>query len=132
MFGIPNLSGSFYSKQFPHHLGNLSRLQYLDLSNYIDGFIFPGPIMDDITWVSSLSSLRYLDLSGITIGSHIDWFHPIINMLPSLHTLKLAFTFIVFLPLNSSISPLYIHRPLYEWHQFTIPISLATLLASCI
>ncbi|KAF5794251.1 putative non-specific serine/threonine protein kinase [Helianthus annuus] len=123
-----NLSGSFYSKAVPHHLGNLSRLQYLDLSNYIDGFIFPGPIMDDITWVSSLSSLRYLDLSGITIGSHIDWFHPIINMLPSLHTLKLAFTFISIPSIKFiNFTSLYSLDLSMNGINSTIPISLANL-----
>ncbi|KAI3754580.1 hypothetical protein L1987_54367 [Smallanthus sonchifolius] len=45
--------------------------------------------LDNLGWVSSLSSLRYLDLSGITIGNHTDWFYPV-NMLPSLLTLKLV------------------------------------------
>ncbi|XP_076926641.1 uncharacterized protein LOC143589897 [Bidens hawaiensis] len=47
--------------------------------------------MDDLGWVSSLLSLRYLDLSGITIGKLIDWFDPV-NMLPSLLTLNLAWS----------------------------------------
>ncbi|KAL8258065.1 hypothetical protein R6Q59_030106 [Mikania micrantha] len=90
-----NLSGSCFSEGVvPHHLGNLSRLQVLDLRS---GFIFsygviylqPPVIVNDLRWVSSLSSLRYLDLSGISIGKLTDWFHPI-NMLPSLLTLNLA------------------------------------------
>ncbi|KAJ0721460.1 putative non-specific serine/threonine protein kinase [Helianthus annuus] len=90
-----NLSVSFSGGGVvPHHLGNLSRLQYLDLSYYfvtnIGNFDFrEAPKLDDMGWVSSLWSLRYLDLSGISIGNHIDWFHPI-SMLPSLLTLNLA------------------------------------------
>ncbi|KAD2804390.1 hypothetical protein E3N88_37767 [Mikania micrantha] len=78
----------------PHHLGNLSRLQYLDLRNFFipadEGTTFlPAPSVDDLRWVSSLSSLRYLDLSGIVIDEQIDLLHPV-NMLPSLLTLNLA------------------------------------------
>ncbi|KAL8258094.1 hypothetical protein R6Q59_030135 [Mikania micrantha] len=90
-----NLSGSGFSEGVvPHHLGNLSRLQVLDLRNF---FIFndegmtglPAPTVDDLRWVSSMSSLRYLDLSGIVLDQQIDWLHPV-NMLPSLLTLNLA------------------------------------------
>ncbi|KAD2804346.1 hypothetical protein E3N88_37723 [Mikania micrantha] len=108
-----NLSHSSFSEGVvPHHLGNLSRLQVLDLRSifiFDDGFgNFLAPIVDDLRWVSSLSSLRYLDLSGISIGNHTDWFHPV-NMLPSLLTLNLADTginipstqFVNFTSLNS-------------------------------
>ncbi|KAF5774852.1 putative non-specific serine/threonine protein kinase [Helianthus annuus] len=48
-------------------------------------------MMDGLGWVTTLSSLRHLDLSGINIGKHIDWFHPV-NMLSSLRTLNLAWS----------------------------------------
>ncbi|KAD2804403.1 hypothetical protein E3N88_37780 [Mikania micrantha] len=90
-----NLSGSGFSEGVvPHHLGNLSRLQYLDLRNFfilgdesITGLL--APTVDDLRWVSSMSSLRYLDLSGIVMDPQIDWLH-LVNMLPSLLTLNLA------------------------------------------
>ncbi|KAD2804370.1 hypothetical protein E3N88_37747 [Mikania micrantha] len=85
---------------------------------------FPAPIVDDLRWVSSLSSLRYLDLSGIDIGNHIDWFHPV-NMLPSLLTLNLASTgitnipstqFVNFTSLNSlDLSMNYINSTIPLW-----------------
>ncbi|KAD2804475.1 hypothetical protein E3N88_37852 [Mikania micrantha] len=89
-----NLSGSGFSEGVvPHHLGNLSRLQVLDLrSTFImsyESMWILAPIVDDLRWVSSLSSLRYLDLSGIVISDHTDWFHRL-TMLPSLLTLNLA------------------------------------------
>nr|XP_043620158.1 receptor-like protein EIX2 [Erigeron canadensis] len=101
-----NLSFSGFSGIVPHHLGNLSRLQYLDLSmdryyylSYIPGpYYYDSPLLvDDIWWVSSISSLKHLDLSGISIGEHTDWFHSL-NMLPSLLKLKLAFCDINYIP----------------------------------
>ncbi|KAJ0763632.1 putative non-specific serine/threonine protein kinase [Helianthus annuus] len=104
-----NLSASGFEGAVPHHLGNLSRLQYLDLKNYFvkeDSYYDQTSIerqrlnwltIDDLGWVSSLSSLRYLDLSGILIGEDIDWLHPV-NMLPSLLTLNLAMSDIINIP----------------------------------
>nr|XP_043633233.1 receptor-like protein EIX1 [Erigeron canadensis] len=90
-----NLSYSGFSGVVPPHLGNLSRLQYLDLNLQHRYDMVPLPydvslmVKNDLQWVSLLSSLKHLDLSGIKIGNHIDWFHPV-NMLPSLLTLNLA------------------------------------------
>nr|XP_043614378.1 receptor-like protein EIX1 [Erigeron canadensis] len=90
-----NLSYSGFSGVVPPHLGNLSMLQYLDL-NYLDRYDMVSSsydvslmVKDDMWWVSLLLSLKHLDFSGVTIGNHIDWFHPV-NMLPSLLTLNLA------------------------------------------
>nr|XP_043618459.1 receptor-like protein EIX1 [Erigeron canadensis] len=83
-----DLSYSGFSGVVPPHLGNLSRLQYLNL-NVADRYEVSLIVKDDLRWVSLLLSLKHLDLSGITIGKHIDWFHPV-NMLPSLLTLNLT------------------------------------------
>ncbi|KAL8258066.1 hypothetical protein R6Q59_030107 [Mikania micrantha] len=138
---IPEFLGSFESLEYlnlscsgfsegavPHHLGNLSRLQVFDLRSFLtfddECEDFTAPIVDDLRWVSSLSSLRYLDLSGIDIGNHIDWFHPV-NMLPSLLTLNLASTgitnipstqFVNFTSLNSlDLSMNYINSTIPLW-----------------
>ncbi|GJU65260.1 receptor-like protein EIX2 [Tanacetum coccineum] len=92
-----NLSYSGFIGVVPPHLGNLSRLQYLDLKQnefLVNSFKVSLPydvslMVNDLRWVSLLSSLKHLDFSGITIGNHIDWFHPV-NMLPSLLTLNLG------------------------------------------
>ncbi|KAD2804405.1 hypothetical protein R6Q59_030119 [Mikania micrantha] len=124
-----NLSGSGFSEGVvPHHLGNLSRLQVLDLRSFLtfnDRYYVPffAPIVDDLRWVSSLSSLMYLDLSGIDISNHTDWFHPV-NMLPSLLTLNLAWTginvpstqFVNFTSLNSlDLSMNFINSTIPLW-----------------
>uniref|UniRef100_A0A6N2M3L2 Leucine-rich repeat-containing N-terminal plant-type domain-containing protein n=1 Tax=Salix viminalis TaxID=40686 RepID=A0A6N2M3L2_SALVM len=62
-----NLSGASFKGQVSHHLGNLSSLQYLDLSwNY-------GLEADKLRWASTLPSLKHLDLSGLNLTRAVDW-----------------------------------------------------------
>ncbi|XP_044505669.1 receptor-like protein EIX2 [Mangifera indica] len=77
------LSNVGFEGPIPHWLGNLSRLQLLDLSGN-DGLYNIG----DIEWLSHLSSLRYLDLSGCDLPEADDWFQ-VINKLPLLNDLRL-------------------------------------------
>ncbi|KAL1804320.1 hypothetical protein DCAR_0935980 [Daucus carota subsp. sativus] len=74
-----NLNYSNFEGLVPHHLGNLSNLQYLDLSNYDYSWDLRLK-MDSMSWLSKLSLLKYLDLSGVNLSSVIDWF-PSLNML---------------------------------------------------
>ncbi|KAF3432899.1 hypothetical protein FNV43_RR24001 [Rhamnella rubrinervis] len=50
----------------PHQLGNLSNLLTLDLSgNYI--------AVNNLDWLSHLSSLKYLNLSGLNLSEAVSW-----------------------------------------------------------
>jgi Leucine-rich repeat (LRR) protein len=69
----------------PPQLGNLSNLRFfildsIDSSNYI--------YSTDITWLSRLSSLEHLEMSGVNLSTIQNWV-PVVNMLPSLKLLRL-------------------------------------------
>ncbi|XP_039135916.1 receptor-like protein EIX2 [Dioscorea cayenensis subsp. rotundata] len=96
-----NLSFTGFSGIIPHTFGNLSRLRYLDLSSHIELY-FPqenkfqwlwlsgtGMSSNDLHWLSGMSSLSHLDLSGVDLSNVHGWFHDI-NTLPSLLVLKLT------------------------------------------
>ncbi|KAD2804400.1 hypothetical protein E3N88_37777 [Mikania micrantha] len=76
-----DLSMNHFSGKIPEFLGSFERLIYLNLSG--SGFS-EGVVPHHLGNLS-----RYLDLSGIAISDHTDWFHPL-NLLPSLLTLNLA------------------------------------------
>ncbi|KAH7862019.1 hypothetical protein Vadar_033689 [Vaccinium darrowii] len=80
-----NLSNSNFSGRVTHHLGNVSKLTVLDLSSIYENSL----TIDDFTWVSRLSSLQYLDASGMDLSKAIN-LNLILNMLPSLTELRLS------------------------------------------
>ncbi|GAA0153947.1 transmembrane signal receptor [Lithospermum erythrorhizon] len=67
------------------YLGNLSSLDYLDLSDFWTNAL----TSDSLSWISSLQSLNYLNLSGVNLAQSDDWMYGI-NMLPSLIELNLS------------------------------------------
>ncbi|XP_044505283.1 receptor-like protein EIX2 [Mangifera indica] len=95
-----SLSHAGFEGPIPHRLGNLSRLQLLDLSGN-NGLYNIG----NIEWISHLSSLRYLDLSGCDLPGANDWFQ-VINKLPLLNELRLVWCN---LPLITSWNPLKVN-----------------------
>jgi Leucine-rich repeat (LRR) protein len=92
-----NLSFSLFVGVVPPHLGNLSRLQYLDLTSYssssnINNIIFfPqwGLEVKSLEWLVGFPSLRYLNLGDVNLEKVPNWLHSV-NMLPALVELHLV------------------------------------------
>ncbi|CAK9160945.1 unnamed protein product [Ilex paraguariensis] len=62
-----DLSSSGFHGMVPHQLGNLSRLTYLGLGyNY-------GLFVDNLSWMSGLYSLKYLNMGVVKFGKEINW-----------------------------------------------------------
>nr|QOC60019.1 Leucine-rich repeat receptor-like protein-3 [Musa AAB Group] len=77
-----NLSSSNFMGGIPARLGNLSSLYVLDLNDALD---FTS--LDNLDWLSDLTSLKHLDLSWLKLIDVPDWFSSV-NMLPSLQVLS--------------------------------------------
>nr|XP_011460511.1 PREDICTED: LRR receptor-like serine/threonine-protein kinase FLS2 isoform X2 [Fragaria vesca subsp. vesca] len=77
----------FQGIHIPNFLGNLTSLRYLNLS-YAS---FSGEILSKtLSWLSRLSSLKYLNLGGVDLRkAGVSWLH-YVNMLPSLLELHLS------------------------------------------
>lgn len=77
-----DLSNAGFSGPIPYQLGNISRLQSLDLHGN-DLYI-----SKNLDWLSHLSSLKNLDLSSTNLSKANDWVQ-VVNNLPFLETLNL-------------------------------------------
>lgn len=79
-----NLSGGGFEGNVPSHLGNLSTLHCLDLSNNL--FL----AINDSGWIMNLNSLKYLDLSFLNFNEEFGKLLGSLRMLPSLVKLHLS------------------------------------------
>ncbi|WVZ51096.1 hypothetical protein U9M48_002274 [Paspalum notatum var. saurae] len=82
-----NLSGIFFVHVLPPQLGNLTKLEYLDIGR--NGLCETCWSRVDVSWLAHLPSLRYLDLSSVDLSTVADWAH-VMNMIPSLRFLDLS------------------------------------------
>ncbi|KAJ8529507.1 hypothetical protein K7X08_036342 [Anisodus acutangulus] len=105
----PNFLGSLLKLQYlnlshsslvgiPPSFGNLSRLQYLSLRSYSYPYdIVESSWVKDLNWVSSMSSLKYIDLSHVNLSLATHWLESF-NKLPSLVELRLQNSSLHYLP----------------------------------
>ncbi|KAK8498377.1 hypothetical protein V6N11_069873 [Hibiscus sabdariffa] len=84
-----DLSGANFGGAIPHQLGNLSKLQHLDLGDNSNQ-LFEAK---NLQWLSGFSSLEFLDLSGVDLSKATDWLE-VTNRLPSLKELHLSACFL--------------------------------------
>ncbi|KAF8407309.1 hypothetical protein HHK36_006436 [Tetracentron sinense] len=90
-----NLSSASFAGTIPPHLGNLSRMLYLDLhteSNELS--------MNGLEWLFGLSSLEHLNLGGVDLSMATSNWVQAVNMLPSLLDLHLPSCSLYNLPLS--------------------------------
>ncbi|KGN64457.2 hypothetical protein Csa_014135 [Cucumis sativus] len=129
-----NLSFANFSGQIPIYLGNLSNLNYLDLStNWNQEYFFKWNNLhvENLQWISGLSSLQYLNLGGVNFSrvQASNWMHAV-NGLSSLLELHLSHcdissfdTSAAFLNLTS-LRVLDLSR---NWINSSIPLWLSNL-----
>nr|GEW04890.1 leucine-rich repeat protein [Tanacetum cinerariifolium] len=80
-----NLSNAYFSGFIPPHIGNLSNLVVLDLKSRHNTIM----MSDDMSWISGLSLLKYLDLSHVDISKAQNR-DMVFYMMPSLVELSLS------------------------------------------
>ncbi|KAF8412272.1 hypothetical protein HHK36_000233 [Tetracentron sinense] len=84
-----NLSEAGFEGMILHQLGNLSNLHYLSLRG---PYWYPEAklTVENLQWLSNLSSLQHLDMSQVNLNKASDWLQ-VTNMLTSLLELHLSY-----------------------------------------
>ncbi|PWA80496.1 leucine-rich repeat protein [Artemisia annua] len=82
-----NLSNANFSGVIPPHIGNLSNLKFLDLAS--EPYSYNTMMLDDMSWISGLSLLKYLDLSYVDLSKAQNR-DMVFYMMPSLVKLNLG------------------------------------------
>uniref|UniRef100_A0A7N2LJZ2 Uncharacterized protein n=1 Tax=Quercus lobata TaxID=97700 RepID=A0A7N2LJZ2_QUELO len=90
---ISIIRGANFSGLIPHQLWNLSSLRYLSLGDNSDLYV------DNLRWMSGLSTIQYLGLSSADLHREVDWLQ-IMSKFPSL--MELYFTSLLRLDLTNS------------------------------
>ncbi|KAM7502836.1 hypothetical protein LguiB_001740 [Lonicera macranthoides] len=90
-----NISYNTFRGMIPPDFGNLSNLHVLDLHS-ID---YRRPWVSDLNWLSGLSSLKFLDLTGVNLSLATTHWLQAVNTLPALLELHLADTELQTIPL---------------------------------
>ncbi|KAF8393032.1 hypothetical protein HHK36_021273 [Tetracentron sinense] len=85
-----NLSEAGFEGMIPHQLGNLSNLHYLSLGGSYPYSEAKLLTVENLQWLSSLSSLQHLEMSLVNLSKVTDWLQ-VTNMLPSLLELHLSY-----------------------------------------
>ncbi|KHG30701.1 hypothetical protein F383_11023 [Gossypium arboreum] len=86
-----NLSFARFQGEIPHNLGNLTKLQYLDLRSNERGDIKATSLQ----WISGLSSLQYLDLSESDLSKATNWLQDKSQQALSFRALKTYLTWAI-------------------------------------
>ncbi|XP_065866594.1 receptor-like protein EIX2 [Euphorbia lathyris] len=122
-----NLSEAGFQGIIPPQLGNLSNLHYLNLQSRYHLYV------ENLDWVSRLSSLEFLNMNGVDLGQSFDWLKAI-NSLPSLLELHLSGSRLPsFNPtylLGRNLSSLFVLDLSNNYFEGPIPTSLQNITSS--
>ena len=100
-----DVSNMNFMGQLPPQLGNLTKLVYLNMNNFLFAFYaYSYSNSSDVSWLASLHTLEHLDMSGVNLSTAVDWVHAL-NTLPNLRVLYLCYC-----GLNSSSTSLQHHN----------------------